>query len=134
MKIINHWWKKLKRTEKSGKIFHPMFQTERINITSTSKLLKATYSFNVNPIKINSILHRTRKNNSKFIRNQKKKKLNSQNQFDQKRTKKWGIALHDFKTYYKAIVIKTGWHWHKNRHIHQWNRIENLGLEVWLRG
>lgn len=51
------------------------------------------------------------------------KTLESKNN-PEKKSKAEGIITLELKLYYKTILIKTRWYWHKNKHIDKCNKIK----------
>ena len=115
-------------TKKWEKNPNPCAWTGRRNIVKMSIPPKAIHIFNTIPNKITpAFFTELEQTILKSVWNQKQT-MNSQSN-PEKENQSWRHHNSRLQNVLQAVIIKTVWYWHKNRHSDQWNRIENPEMD-----
>ena len=101
-----------------------MLWIRRINIVKMAILSKATYRFNVNPVKLPMTFFMEPKQMIlKFIWNHERPRIAKA--ISRKEKQAGGIIFQDSIQHYNTTVTKTEWYQYKNRPLDQWSRIKS---------
>lgn len=98
----------------------PCSWLSKINILKVSLLPKVIYRFNAIFIKIPMSLFTEMENSSKIYMEMQNTQ-NSQCNSEGENINAGVITTPNFKLIYRAILTKSSWHWHQNRHTIKWN-------------